>query len=346
MRIAVDLDGVCYNFTAALASYIEQVTGERFSTKPQCWEFYATDWGMPLAEYLYWFKEGVDAGWIFALGEPAPGCIEALTALRADGHTIHLCTERNIGRLAKVNTAKWLEAVGMPYDSLTFVTGDKSETLIADIAIDDRPKNVDQWIDAGVLAYCMGFDEREDMRAHPAYIPYDWDNFRCIVNEAETLMHNIEVQGDIAMDWTPMPGFDPQTHIGPSEWLAHAESEAIVRTFETGATRDTDNTKPDYEGYYTPRVIHCFGEYMTKNRHLKDGSLRDSDNWQKGMPREVYMKSLWRHFHATWWEHRRWLNGEPEYNRSALIEDLCGVIFNAQGMLDTVLKEIEQEARV
>jgi hypothetical protein len=117
----------------------------------------------------------------------------------------------------------------------------------------------------------------------------------------------------------------------------------LVRTFDTGATRDLDDTKDDPEGFYTPRVIHRFNQYMTHNRHLADGSVRDSDNWQRGIPREAYAKSLWRHHLAAWTEHRAWVSGDSAYDRDQLEVDLCGVIFNAQGMLDTILKEKESD---
>ena len=181
MRIGVDLDGVLYNFTASLSDYIGQAAGQWYSYRPSCWEFYETDWGMSPAEYLAWFEEGVDAGWIFAVGVPAKGSIEALYALKAKGHTIHLITDRNVGEKAKVNTTLWLSTHGVPYDTLTFCNGNKASLVNVDLAIDDQPKMVDEYRAAGVEAYCMGFDERTDMKANEWYIPYDWDNFQLIV---------------------------------------------------------------------------------------------------------------------------------------------------------------------
>jgi len=69
-----------------------------------------------------------------------------------------------------------------------------------------------------------------------------------------------------------------------------------VRKFETGATRSTDNNKFDYEGFLSPLVIEEFGRFMHKHRIQANGNLRDSDNWQKGITPESYMKSGWRHF--------------------------------------------------
>ena len=62
------------------------------------------------------------------------------------------------------------------------------------------------------------------------------------------------------------------------------EGKKAVRVFDTGATRDQDTTKPDFEGFLSPFVIERFGEYMSKHRVQVDGSIRDSDNWQKGIP--------------------------------------------------------------
>lgn len=107
-----------------------------------------------------------------------------------------------------------------------------------------------------------------------------------------------------------------------------------VRTFATGANRDVEEGKHDYEGFLSPAVIQRFGAYMHKNRHLRDGSLRDSDNWQKGIPLNVYMKSLWRHFLDIWCLHRK----VPAEATRDIEEALCGLLFNSMGYLHEILK--------
>ena len=77
-----------------------------------------------------------------------------------------------------------------------------------------------------------------------------------------------------------------------------------AQEFPTGATRDQDHDKPDYEGFLSPLVIERYGQYMHGHRLQLDGKLRPSDNWQKGIPLDKYMKSLWRHFFAAWKLHR------------------------------------------
>ncbi len=101
------------------------------------------------------------------------------------------------------------------------------------------------------------------------------------------------------------------------------------RVFDTGATRDTDEAKYDYEGFLCPYVMEEFGAYMHGKRKMQDGTTRSSDNWQKGIPTDVYVKSLFRHFHAIWIAHR-----EGNWNR----DDCMGMLFNLQGFIHEHLK--------
>jgi hypothetical protein len=107
---------------------------------------------------------------------------------------------------------------------------------------------------------------------------------------------------------------------------------ATVRTFESGATRNLEADKFDFEGFLSPLVIEAYGRYMHANRVLPDGTLRESDNWQKGIPFVVYAKSLWRHFFAFWKAHRGYPDAE------GLEESLCAILFNASGYLHERLR--------
>jgi hypothetical protein len=112
------------------------------------------------------------------------------------------------------------------------------------------------------------------------------------------------------------------------------EEKAKVRKFDTGATRDTDEGKPDYEGYLSPLVIEAYGEYMLKHQEQSDHTQRSSDNWQKGIPKEQYMKSGWRHFKDWWKSHRK---GTPDR------EAMLALMFNVMGYLHEELKPKKQK---
>ncbi len=107
-----------------------------------------------------------------------------------------------------------------------------------------------------------------------------------------------------------------------------------MREFDTGATRDTDENKLDFDGFLSPLVLHRYAEYLNKHRTQADGKLRDSDNWQKGIPLAVYMKSAFRHF-FYWWAYHRKTN---IVIKEDIEESLCGLLFNAMGYLHEHLK--------
>ena len=107
-----------------------------------------------------------------------------------------------------------------------------------------------------------------------------------------------------------------------------------VRVFETGATRDTEEGKLDYVGFLSPWALQRFAEYMDFHAQMADGSRRSSDNWKRGFPQDVLVKSLLRHVMAVWMDHEYGLGIDQDEFES----DLCGVIFNAQALLHQLVK--------
>lgn len=110
-----------------------------------------------------------------------------------------------------------------------------------------------------------------------------------------------------------------------------------VRRFTSGATRSSDAGRYDLEGFLSPLALERYGEYMQKHQRQPDGSIRPSDNWQKGLPLDTYMKGMTRHHLHLWLRHR----GHPVRDAKAAAsteEDLCALLFNVQGMLHEVIK--------
>ena len=109
-----------------------------------------------------------------------------------------------------------------------------------------------------------------------------------------------------------------------------------MRNFESGATRNDEEGKFDYDGFLSPLVIERYAQYMNKHRKQADGKLRDSDNWQKlfgDKHLDVCMKSAWRHFIDLWKQHRG-LQGQDTLENS-----LCALLFNIQAYLYKILKD-------
>lgn len=112
-----------------------------------------------------------------------------------------------------------------------------------------------------------------------------------------------------------------------------------MRTFDKGATRNNADHKFDYEGFLSPEVVIEYGRYMHSHRKQADGTLRNSDNWQKGIPKDVYMKSLLRHVIGLWTIHRGGVYIDEDTDKPIGLKDvLCAVMFNTMGYLFEVLK--------
>ena len=116
-----------------------------------------------------------------------------------------------------------------------------------------------------------------------------------------------------------------------------------MREFDTGATRNNADHKPDYEGFLSPLFLESYAQYMHKHRFQADGKVRDSDNWQKGIPIPVYIKSAWRHFIDLWFlirGHKRYcLDDKHELD---IIEVCNALFFNIQGIAHETLKKSEE----
>lgn len=124
------------------------------------------------------------------------------------------------------------------------------------------------------------------------------------------------------------------------------DSAPAVRQFTTGANRDRVEGKLALTSFEHPLVTEAFGEYMNFNRTLGDGSMREPDNWQKGIPIAVYRDSLRRHAHDV----EKWLAREFEADKGIIIPPsayrfkenivwmICGSMFNLQGLLLELIK--------
>jgi FMN phosphatase YigB (HAD superfamily) len=83
---------------------------------------------------------------------PYPGAVETVSAWHADGHFVHITSHRAAG--ARTATARWLEAIGLPYDDL-HVSDDKlsrARELGIDVLIDDAPQNLLGALESGMTA--------------------------------------------------------------------------------------------------------------------------------------------------------------------------------------------------
>lgn len=142
----------------------------------------------------------------------------------------------------------------------------------------------------------------------------------------------VVVQPESDVEWT-LVGYMPY-----DMYLEEVIEEEFrpMRQFATGATRDSDDNKLDYEGFISPLVTKRFAQYMHEHRKQADGQLRASDNWMRGIPKEAYVKSLVRHVEDVKLHHDGYADEAVDPSFESV---LCAVMFNVQGLLYELLKE-------
>jgi len=135
----------------------------------------------------------------------------------------------------------------------------------------------------------------------------------------------VDAESAAALFWGKQP--QDETSAGKGE----------IRNFDSGATRDTVEGKLDYVKALCPLVLRRYVQYLDKHRLQSNGSMRDFDNWKKGIPREIYHSSKGRHFFADWLLEEGYKVSD---NHGPVDEEeaLCGELFNTMGKLREILR--------
>jgi len=95
-----------------------------------------------------------------------------------------------------------------------------------------------------------------------------------------------------------------------------------MRKFNSGAVRDSDDSKPDYIETISWTAFRKFGEYMTSKK-----GRYGSGNFKKGIPIASYEQSLVRHLQI-------YLENKYEQGKHEVKEDhLSAMVFNIFGIL-------------
>lgn len=183
MKIGVDLDGVCYDFTAAYCRYV----GKDPATVNK-WRFYE-DWAWTEDKFLDHAAAAIAGGELFRRGDLIPGAKEALDALTSMGYTIHLVTDRaslDSTQAARIknSTYQWLHDNGLPWDSVHF-EGNKAKVvkeLGLDFFLDDNIENYDA-VEPHCKAYL--FDQPWNYQLQDERVRvHGWEQFVRVIEQA------------------------------------------------------------------------------------------------------------------------------------------------------------------
>jgi uncharacterized protein len=147
-RIAIDIDSTLHDYWQLL----DRVAQERFGVAlPYDAQ---REWGITALEreQLIECVEATHSDENIEAGEPYPGAVAVIRRWHEQGHWIHVTSHRRRG--AQAATARWLGAIGLPYDDLhcSFDKVSRCVELGIDVLIDDSPLNLTRAHEAGMIA--------------------------------------------------------------------------------------------------------------------------------------------------------------------------------------------------
>jgi len=159
MRIAIDIDSTLHHYWDQLA----RVAKRRFGLDLPYEEQVTWSVGLLKPEQLHACIAETHREENVLSARPYPGAVETVTAWREAGHFIHVTSHRVTD--AHACTARWLEAIGLPYDEL-YCSWDKIARCLEigiDVIVDDSPVNLRRALDAGIVAATLAHPWNRDL---------------------------------------------------------------------------------------------------------------------------------------------------------------------------------------
>jgi 5'(3')-deoxyribonucleotidase len=175
LAIGIDLDGVVFDFCDNYRDYLVQHHKFDKLSLPdaEVWDFFSHQWNLTTEDFLHFLAQGIEDEFIFVLGDPVVGAVDAIRKLGDQGHCIHIVTHRMFGAKSIANTERWLRDNDISYNSLTF-SADKT-IVKTDVFLEDNVENFQALESVGVRAYLM--DRKWNAHYDTGYRVFDWDDF-------------------------------------------------------------------------------------------------------------------------------------------------------------------------
>jgi hypothetical protein len=169
-RIALDIDSTLHHYWDLL----ERIAQEQFGVALPYAEQH--DWGTALErDSMIRVIEETHSDANIEAGVPYPGAVETVRRWHdEDGHWIHVTSHRRGSTAAA--TARWLEAIGLPYDDLhcSFDKITRCVELGTHVLVDDSPVNIARAHDEGIVPATIIHPWNEHLVGDPAIGGADW----------------------------------------------------------------------------------------------------------------------------------------------------------------------------
>lgn len=171
LKVAIDADGVLYQWSKT-ARYMLRLYRGYSKTGPMGKESTSWDYikeNIDPEDWAWLWTEGVRLG-LFRYGHLVQGCIEGVNKLALDNELV-LITHRP--KTAVKDTLDWLSYINLPFSGIHILTNQEPKSMVeADILIDDKPENIDEWVNHA--RYAVMLDQPWNQHANVALRAKGW----------------------------------------------------------------------------------------------------------------------------------------------------------------------------
>jgi len=197
VHIAIDLDDVILDFVGNLVDVLNTEYDAGLTRES------VTDWDLtkildPIIGESWW-KWWERRDWLWAQAPAVPGAIGGLEKLRRNGHYLEIVTAKP--RWAEAQTFRWLGKWRPPVHRVTIIPVEqklkKSEVTFAELLIDDKPDNCEEFLQANRRAILF-------KRPHNEKHKIEWGEYR-VENMSAPFLHKTnnyrKYDFGISADW-------------------------------------------------------------------------------------------------------------------------------------------------
>jgi len=173
MRIAIDLDGVCYEWQRTYRYMMREYRGVDMPPIEDFWY----DWDAPdkytsEADREWLWTEGVRLG-LFRYGHVTTGAIVGLRALIDRGHDLLVVTHRP--SVAVPDTLAWLSYINIPWSEIHILSRGESKAQVdAKVLVDDKPANIYDWNEKNPSRRAIIYNRPWNKQCLAGFRAYDW----------------------------------------------------------------------------------------------------------------------------------------------------------------------------
>lgn len=169
VKIGWDIDGVGYDFPAALKFFAEHyepgIDGADLTLPARSWDWWTSQWGWSKDQFRRIHHRGIHSGVLYQSSGVMEGFREGLQRVREAGGTNHLITARPAlaDPLVASQTTRWLRTNSLDglVDSLSFST-DKG-LIDWDYYLDDHAPTVEALRERGLAAFLYDAPYNRDL---------------------------------------------------------------------------------------------------------------------------------------------------------------------------------------